>query len=181
MAQGDHCCHDPSSVTVTLMDFGKVISVHRGMWSIRRMRRDLCQIPSRIRRLYAPSVVPVSGRMWSVDDEAFARNFTLGKNCTLTSVRDASLSLENRLDFFLTMFFYLKKCNGGKPLWGLMTTQIWLFFLTLPFTVGMLFESDGFRSRGPWKAADTHRHINELELLAAYFSLQAFTNSSDSN
>ncbi|XP_045022806.1 uncharacterized protein LOC116918552 [Daphnia magna] len=32
---------------------------------------------------------------------------------------------------------------------------------------------DGSRSRGPWTAADKHRHINELELLAAYFSLQA--------
>ncbi|KZS06449.1 Uncharacterized protein APZ42_030096 [Daphnia magna] len=32
----------------------------------------------------------------------------------------------------------------------------------------------------PWTAADTHRHINELELLAAYFSMQAFANSSDS-
>ncbi len=106
---------NPSSVTVTLMDFGKVISVHRGMWFIRRMRRDLCQIPSRIRRLYAPSVVPVSGRMWSVDDEAFARNFTLGKNCTLTSVGDASLSLENSLDLFLTMFFTLKSVMAGNP------------------------------------------------------------------
>ncbi|KZR98487.1 Uncharacterized protein APZ42_006074, partial [Daphnia magna] len=38
---------------------------------------------------------------------------------------------------------------------------------------------DGSRSRGPWTAADKHRHINELELLTAYFSLQAFANSSD--
>ncbi|EFX66372.1 hypothetical protein DAPPUDRAFT_263250 [Daphnia pulex] len=94
---------NPSSVTVTLVDFGKVISVHRCMWSIRRIRRDLCQIPSRIRRLYGPSVVPVSGRTWLVDDGAFARNFTLGKICTLTSVGDVSLSLENGLDWFLTM------------------------------------------------------------------------------
>ncbi len=37
---------------------------------------------------------------------------------------------------------------------------------------------DGSRSRGPWTTADAERHINELELLAAYFSLQAFANSS---
>jgi hypothetical protein len=53
--------------------------------------------------------------MWSVDDEAFARNFTLGKNCTLTSVGDASLSLENSLDLFLTMFFTLKSVMAGNP------------------------------------------------------------------
>lgn len=45
----------------------------------------------------------------------------------------------------------------------------------------MQFESDGFRSREPWTAAETHRHLNELEHFAAYFSLQAFANSSDSN
>ena len=33
-------------------------------------------------------------------------------------------------------------------------------------------------SRGPWTTADAERHINELELLAAYLSLQAFANSS---
>jgi hypothetical protein len=76
---------------------------------------------------------------------------------------------------------HLKKCNGGKPFSGLMTTRILLLFLNLPFTVGMQFESDGFRSREPWTAAETHRHLNELEHLAAYFSLQAFSNSSDSN
>jgi hypothetical protein len=38
-----------------------------------------------------------------VDDGAFARNFTLGQICTLTSVGDVSLSLENGLDWFLTM------------------------------------------------------------------------------
>ncbi|KZS03850.1 Uncharacterized protein APZ42_033324 [Daphnia magna] len=39
---------------------------------------------------------------------------------------------------------------------------------------------DGSRSRGPWTKADADRHINELELLTAYFSLQAFANASES-
>ena len=34
---------------------------------------------------------------------------------------------------------------------------------------------DGSRTRGPWAAADLRRHINELELLAAFYALQVFT------
>ena len=34
---------------------------------------------------------------------------------------------------------------------------------------------NGALARGPWKEEDRHRHINELELLAALFALQSFT------
>ncbi len=34
---------------------------------------------------------------------------------------------------------------------------------------------NGVTTRGPWTEDDSHRHINELELLAALFSLKAFT------
>lgn len=37
---------------------------------------------------------------------------------------------------------------------------------------------DGIRSRGPWPLADKNRHINELELMSALFSLQIYTASS---
>ena len=37
---------------------------------------------------------------------------------------------------------------------------------------------NGVTARGPWSAKDVSRHINELELLAAYFALQWFTASS---
>jgi hypothetical protein len=93
----------PSTVPVTLMDFGKVMTVQRCMWSMRRIRRDLCQIPSRVRRLHAPSVVPVGGTTWSVDDKVFIRKFALGRLCTMASVGDVGLSLDNGLDYFLTM------------------------------------------------------------------------------
>ncbi|EFX69458.1 hypothetical protein DAPPUDRAFT_329097 [Daphnia pulex] len=93
----------PSTVTVTLMDFGKVMTVQRCMWSMRRIRRDLCQIPSRVRRLHAPSVVPVGGTTWSVDDKVFILKFALGRLCTMASVGDFGLSLDNGLDYFLTM------------------------------------------------------------------------------
>jgi hypothetical protein len=31
---------------------------------------------------------------------------------------------------------------------------------------------NGITARGPWSAEDASRHINELELLAAFFALQ---------
>ena len=34
---------------------------------------------------------------------------------------------------------------------------------------------NGVTTRGPWTEDDRHRHINELELLAALFSLKAVT------
>ena len=34
---------------------------------------------------------------------------------------------------------------------------------------------EGSRTRGPWPLSDTHRHINELELLGALFALKTFT------
>jgi hypothetical protein len=37
---------------------------------------------------------------------------------------------------------------------------------------------NGITARGPWSAEDASRHINELELLAAFFALQSFTASS---
>jgi hypothetical protein len=37
---------------------------------------------------------------------------------------------------------------------------------------------NGVTARGPWSAKDVSRHINELELLAAYFALQLFTATS---
>jgi hypothetical protein len=36
---------------------------------------------------------------------------------------------------------------------------------------------NGVTARGPWSAKDVSRHINELELLVAYFALQSFTAS----
>jgi len=37
---------------------------------------------------------------------------------------------------------------------------------------------NGVTTRGPWTSADQDRHINELELLAAFYSLQSFAPSS---
>ncbi len=37
---------------------------------------------------------------------------------------------------------------------------------------------DGSRTRGPWTSVDKLRHINELELLAAFYALQIFTRGS---
>ncbi len=37
---------------------------------------------------------------------------------------------------------------------------------------------DGSRTRGQWTSVDKLRHINELELLAAFYALQIFTHGS---
>lgn len=39
---------------------------------------------------------------------------------------------------------------------------------------------NGVTTRGPWTAADSDRHINKLELLAAFYALQCFVDSSSS-
>jgi hypothetical protein len=82
------------------MDFGKVMTVQRCMMSMRKIRRDLCQILSRLRRMYASSVVPFVRTEWAHDDKIFIRKFAIGRVCTLRSVGDVALSLDNGLDFF---------------------------------------------------------------------------------
>jgi hypothetical protein len=104
----------PSLVTVKLMDFGKVMPVQRCMWMLRKLRRDLCQMPSRLRRVYAPSVVPFVGTEWSLDDIVFIRDFALGRVCTLKSVGDVALSLDNGLEFFSTLAKF-KKLSFSEP------------------------------------------------------------------
>ncbi len=99
---------NPSLVTVTLMDFGMDITVQHCMWMLRKLRRDLCQIPSRLRRVYAPSVVPFFGTVWSQDDQMFIKNFVLEKVFTLKSVEDVALSLDNGLEFFSTLASFKK-------------------------------------------------------------------------
>ena len=45
---------------------------------------------------------------------------------------------------------------------------------------GWGFSYDGIQSRGPWTLDDRFRHINELELLAAFYALKSLTaHSSD--
>ena len=43
---------------------------------------------------------------------------------------------------------------------------------------GWGFCCDGIRSRGPWTKEDSSRHINELELLAAFLALKTLTANS---
>jgi hypothetical protein len=69
---------------------------------------------------------------------------------------------------------HLKLCNGKSFFPG---NPDLIIFSDASLT-GWGAVCDGSRSKGPWTSADAERHINELELLAAYFSLQAFANSS---
>ena len=43
------------------------------------------------------------------------------------------------------------------------------------FLHGWGLTSDGVCSRGPWTGSDRLRHINELELLAAFYALKSLT------
>jgi hypothetical protein len=106
---------NPSLVTVTLMDFGMEITVQHCMWMLRKLRRDLCHIPSRLRRVYAPSVVPFVGTVWSLDDQRFIREFVLEREVfTLKSGKDVAFSLDNGLEFFSTLASF-KKLSFSHP------------------------------------------------------------------
>lgn len=95
------------------MDFGKVMTVERCMWSMRKIRRDLCQILLRLRRMYASSVVPFVRTEWAHDDKIFIRKFAIGRVCTLRSVGDVALSLDNGLDFLTLAKF--RKLSFSEP------------------------------------------------------------------
>ena len=55
---------------------------------------------------------------------------------------------------------------------GHLTTQTLLYIPMRPILDGVC---KGVRSGGPWSGADRHRHINELELLAAFNCVKAFS------
>lgn len=64
--------------SVSLIDFGKIVSIKISSFSIRKMIVELSRLRPMTATVHAPSVIPVEGSTWSVEVLRFVKDYVRG-------------------------------------------------------------------------------------------------------